>query len=61
MIIILLSRILSVAYEAGRVLDGWVTAGTLDNSRAAVLEAQAESRARAELDAARDRKLAHPA
>jgi len=57
----MLRQTLRVCYEVGRVLDGLVTAGTLDNARAAVLEAQAESRARVALDAAVDRKLAHPA
>jgi hypothetical protein len=59
--VILLRRTLRVAYETGRILDGLITATSLDNARAAVLEAQAQSRARAALDSAEDRELAHPA
>jgi hypothetical protein len=61
MVIILLRRTLGFAYEAGRVLDGLVTAGTLDNAYAAVLERRAQSRAHAALKTEEDRELAHPA
>jgi hypothetical protein len=45
--VILLRRTLSVFYEAGRILDGMVTAGSLDKAYAGVLATEAQSRARA--------------
>jgi hypothetical protein len=57
----MLRRTLRVCYDVGRIFDGLITAGSLDNAHAAVLEAQAQSRAHAALDSAEDRELAHPA
>jgi hypothetical protein len=59
--VILLRRTLSIFYQAGRILDRMVTAGSLDKAYAGVLATQAQSRARAAQDEAVDRELAHPA
>lgn len=53
--------VFGIAGEVVRLLDSMITAGSLDNARAGVLEARARERARAELEESEGPGLAYPA